>query len=278
MGYIKELSQISYKDIKDYGGKSCSLGQMLQADITVPPGLAVNTQAQHDFEGRSFSKEFKDELRVLFNQASLSRVAVRSSAVAEDSADASWAGQLETCLNVSFDDIEKAIRKCWKSIRSPEALAYASDKRLGADELLVGVVIQSMVDSDVSGVMFTANPITGDRSQVMIEGLYGLGEMLVQGIVTPDRYTVSSKKMTDIDFEIAVKTKQMVYRDKKNHIDKVPAEKEDKAVLKEEQVIRLARLGILIEKFYGKPQDIEWALHDSRFYIIQARPITTLNK
>ena len=123
----------------------------------------------------------------------MQRVVVRSSAVAEDASDASWAGQLESYLNITADKLEVSVRKCWKSIKSKHALDYAKDKNLSRDDLLVGVAVQAMVEPESAGVMFTVNPVTGNQKEIMIESAYGLGEMVVQGTVTPDNFSGSSK-------------------------------------------------------------------------------------
>ncbi|HSX41716.1 MAG TPA: PEP/pyruvate-binding domain-containing protein, partial [Candidatus Saccharimonadales bacterium] len=137
-------------------------------------------------------------------------------------------------------------------------------------------VVQKMVDSEKSGVMFTANPITSDRDTMIVEAVYGLGEMIVQGTMTPDHWDVAKQPLKVTNFEIAVKDEMMVYEDEENKIVKVPENLEDKAILREGGVLEIARLGLKIEEHYGKPQDIEWAFVDGNFYIVQSRPITTL--
>jgi phosphoenolpyruvate synthase/pyruvate phosphate dikinase len=275
--YIGYFQDIDYDNVRQYGGKSCSLGEMLQSGISVPTGFAIGIEAQLEFQDKPFSNEFKKELSEAFRKLNLKLVAVRSSAIAEDAADASWAGQLESYLNVTQDQLEGSIRKCWDSINTDHAVAYGAGKGLSKEDLLVGVAVQSMAPSEVAGVMFTVDPITGDRRRMIIEGLYGLGEMLVQGIITPDRYVVERSPLQIIDFDIQVKEQQMVYKQGKNRIVAVPSVLQDRAVLKESRVLQLAELGLKIEKHYGKPQDVEWGYVKGQFYILQARPITTLN-
>lgn len=274
--YLGRFKDISYKDAQLYGGKSCSLGEMLQAGIPVPNGFGISVEAQMEFNDKPFGDEFVIQLKNMFNELGLKRVAVRSSALAEDSSDASWAGQLESYLNVELDGLEDAIRQCWDSINTAHAISYAKYKGLKKEDLLVGVAVQAMVESEVAGVMFTADPIKRDRNNMMIEGLYGLGEMLVQGITTPDRYIVDKESDSVIDFEIAIKQQQMVYQDGKNRTEPVPENIADRAVLREKQVMELAHIGMKIESYYGSPQDIEWAFAKGKFYIVQSRPITTL--
>ncbi len=275
--YLEFFKNIDSSKSRLYGGKSSSLGEMLQAGIPVPDGFALSTEVQKEFQNKPFSEKIKSELRSAFKELNLKRVAIRSSAVAEDSADASWAGQLESYLNVEFEDIEENIIKCWASIKSDHAVNYAKDKGLKEDSLLVGVAIQSMIPSDVAGVMFTVDPVTKSNNLMVIEGLYGLGEMLVQGVVTPDRYLVDSNNMKVVEFNIEIKSKFMRFSNGQNITEKVPKNIEDRSVLREKQVVELAKLGKKIETHYGTPQDIEWALVNSGFYIIQSRPITTLN-
>lgn len=276
MKYIAPFGSISKKESLVYGGKVASLGEMFQAGIPVPNGFGISIEAHRDLGGKPFPDEFKQELKTAFKLLGFERVAVRSSAVAEDAADASWAGQLETYLNVDASGLEDAVRKCWKSVEASHVKAYASDKKLGEDSLLVGVVVQGMVDSEASGVMFTVNPVTGNEDELMIEAAYGLGETVVQGIVTPDNFLVDTKSMVVTQFGIQIKEKMMVYRDGENVILPVPETIADRAVLREEQVVELAKLGLKISDHYGVPQDIEWARAKGEFYIVQARPITTL--
>lgn len=277
MKYISPFSRISKKDSMVYGGKVASLGEMYSAGIPVPNGFGVSIEAHRELGGKPFTDEFRQDLRSALNELGHDRVAVRSSAVAEDAADASWAGQLETYLNVDADGLEDAIRKCWKSVDANHVKAYAEGKKLGKDSLLVGVVVQGMVDSEASGVMFTVNPVTHNKGELMIEGAYGLGETVVQGIVTPDNWLVDRKSNTVSHFGIQVKEKMMIFQNGKNVTLAVPDAIADRAVLREEQVLELAALGVKIEDHYRAPQDIEWARSKGAFYIVQARPITTLD-
>lgn len=276
MKYIQFFKDIGIKNSKEFGGKVASLGEMYSAGIPVPNGFGISIEAHREFASKPFSMEFKVELCNAFLKLRAKRVAVRSSAVAEDAADASWAGQLETYLNINGDGLESAVRKCWVSVEASHVKNYAKDKNVSKEDMLVGVAVQSMVDSEVAGVMFTINPTTKNKNEIMIEGAYGLGEMVVQGIVNPDNYLVDNKSLQVSHFGINIKERMMAFQNGKNVIVKVPEDKSDRAVLREPQVISLAKLGKMIEKHYGKPQDIEWAYKDKKFYIVQSRPITTL--
>lgn len=282
---IRYFNQISREDINIAGGKGASLGEMARAGIPVPPGFVVTVDAFKAFSESDFPKELEEEILQAFDrlwQPSFAkatageRVAVRSSAVAEDSTKASWAGQLETYLNVSRDGLIESIRKCWDSIESERALSYASDKNLSKEDLAVAVVVQRMVDSDVSGVMFTVNPVTEDPNELMIEATFGLGELLVQGEITPDNFLIRKNDLKVINTDIQVKEKKLIFQDGKNVEVELSEEEEGRRTLTNEQIKELAALGVKIEKHYGKPQDIEWALENGRLYILQSRPITTL--
>ncbi len=276
MKYIKQLSEINRVNASNYGGKAASLGELLAVGFPVPNGFAIAAEASNDFAARPLSAGFKAELHHAFLKLNTTRVAVRSSATVEDASDASWAGQLESYLNVSEGRLDDSVRKCWDSIRSGRALSYAEDKNLSEDQLTVGVVVQDMVDSQVSGVMFTANPVTSDRNSMIIEAVYGLGEMIVQGAITPDRWVVIKKPLSVPEFHISVKDSQMLFTGTENKVVQVPASMSDKATLREKQVEEIASIGLRIEQHFRVPQDIEWAFKEGKFYVVQSRPITTL--
>lgn len=276
MKYILPFSLISKKDKSRFGGKVASLGEMYQAGIPVPNGFGVSIEAHKEFKHRPFSDEFKSELHQAFKTLGAQRVAVRSSAIAEDAGDASWAGQLESYLNTEEEKLEEKVRLCWQSIDTSHAQDYARDKNICEGDLLVGVAVQAMVDPDAAGVMFTVNPVSVDRKEIMIESAYGLGEMVVQGAVTPDNFIVNRSKNEVTNFGISIKEKMMIYENGKNRIKAVPDDIEDRATLRENQVLELAQLGMKIENLYKAPQDIEWAIKSGVFFVVQARPITTL--
>ena len=207
-------------------------------------------------------------------------VAVRSSATAEDLPTASFAGQQDTYLNVKGEkDLLESVRKCWASLFTSRAIYYRVINKFHHEKVLICVVVQEMIDSQKAGVLFTVNPVTGDRNEQIIEGSFGLGESVVSGQVTPDSYIVK-KKPFEIK-EITVNEKNIAfYRDKeKGHNKKVELDnlKANSQCLTEDEIKGLAELGIKIEEHYKKPQDIEWAVGpDKKLYILQSRPITTL--
>jgi pyruvate,water dikinase len=209
-------------------------------------------------------------------------VAVRSSATAEDLPDASFAGQQETFLNVKGgDELVYYVRKCWSSLFTPRAIFYRTQKGFPHEKVLISVAVQKMVNSKAAGVMFTLHPVTGDRSKIVIEGAWGLGEAVVSGAVTPDRFIVDKATLKILSKEVAEKTVEYI-RDPKTgktlHAE-VPPERRRIPCLTDEEIIELAKLAKRIEEHYGKPQDIEFAIdRDLPFpenvFIVQSRPET----
>lgn len=193
MKLIKNFNEININDIATAGGKGASLGELTQAGFSIPPGFVITAQAHKKFLNDQIPIDFEEEILKAFDNLDTKRVAVRSSAIAEDSAHASWAGQLVTYLNVLKKDLITKIRECWNSIKSERALVYSGEHKLSENELFVAVVVQKMVESTTSGVIFTVNPITKDRNEIMLESGYGLGEMLVQGFITPNNFVVDKK-------------------------------------------------------------------------------------
>jgi pyruvate,water dikinase len=209
-------------------------------------------------------------------------VAVRSSATAEDLADASFAGQQETFLNTRGSDevIQNTVR-CWSSLFTPRAIFYRTEKGFAHEKVFISVGIQKMVNSKTAGVMFTINPVTGDPSHIVIEGNYGLGEAVVSGSVTPDDFVIDKATHSIVSRTIAKKTVQYI-RDPKTgktvHAD-VPADKQNQPCINDDEIAKLAELAMLIEQHYGKAQDIEWAIDQdlpfpNNIFIVQSRPET----
>ncbi|MCK4477912.1 phosphoenolpyruvate synthase [Candidatus Bathyarchaeota archaeon] len=209
-------------------------------------------------------------------------VAVRSSATAEDLPDASFAGQQETYLNVKGpDELVKKTIKCWSSLFTPRAIFYRTEKGFKHEQVLISVGVQKMVNARSAGVMFTINPVTGDRSQIIIEGTWGLGEAVVSGAETPDHFVVDKQTLEIIERKIAKKTAEYVrnLQTGKTESAVVPSERQDKPCITDEEIHRLAQLGNQIDQHYGKPQDIEWAIDrdlvfPENIFIVQSRPET----
>ena len=260
MSYIKLFDQITNEDIMQVGGKGRALGIMSREGLPIPPGFVITTDAYREFFNTSIPENIQEEIVHTFDMLGAELVAVRSSAVAEDSANTSWAGQLETYLNVSRDNLIESINKCWASIQTDRANAYAQKQGLSANQN-IAVVVQKMIPSEVSGVLFTVNPVTKKSDEMMLEAVYGLGELLVQGMVTPYNYILDKKTG-----EVKMQTRGEQEPPENLH----PAE-----ILTQDEIKKLAALALQIENIYKKPQDIEWAKENQKFYILQSRPITT---
>ncbi len=311
--FTKTFQNISKKDIDLAGGKGASLGEMTQAKIPVPPGFVVLAQAFDRFleetdlnvevqaifdkinhEDPKSVEQSSKEIRALirdvkfpedigreitkeFNKLGAEFVAVRSSATAEDSAIASWAGELESYLNVTEDNLLELVKKCWSSLFTPRAIFYRFEKELHKQKVSVAVVIQKMVQSEISGITFTVHPVTKDENQMVIEAGYGLGEAIVGGMITPDTYVINKKDFSFVDVNIS-QQEMMITKKGKQGVEEVgiPQEKQEQQKLANDRIIELAKICQNIEKHYQFPQDIEWAMEDDKFYITQSRPITTL--
>lgn len=204
-------------------------------------------------------------------------VAVRSSATAEDLPDASFAGQQETYLNVQGEaNLIQNIRACWASLFEPRAIFYRHEKNFDHFKVGIAVPVQQMIQSRVSGIMFTVNPVTNNKNQIVIEAIWGLGEKIVQGAYTPDHYLVQKLSWKILQKQTQPQTKQLIWSKNKNRELKLSHSKKSQTKLTDEQIISLARLGHKIQQHYFFPQDIEWALTEKGFYLVQSRPITTL--
>lgn len=203
-------------------------------------------------------------------------VAVRSSATAEDLPGASFAGQQDTFLNVTGRTLLRKVQQCWSSLFTPRAIFYRREKGFAHDEVLISVAVQEMIDSKASGVMFTLEPVQGDRDKVVINASWGLGEAVVSGQVSPDEYTVEKGTLRILDRKVFRKQKQIVYDQAGGTAwAPVPEAVQNVQALTDDAIVRLARYGVQIEGHYGAAQDIEWAVDkEDRIFILQARPET----
>lgn len=277
MNFIKTFDQISKRDVKEVGGKGSSLGELIRAGLSVPNGFVITTQVYKKFSNQELSSDVIRDIINAFEKLETDRVAVRSSAVSEDSLSSSWAGQLESYLNVKKEDLISRIRDCWNSMRSERVLSYIAERGLEGDNLLISVVVQKMIESEVSGVMFSVNPITQNNREIMIEAGYGLGEMLVQGLITPDNFLVDKNSLEIKEKNINAQETMLIYQDGENKEVPITIGKKNEPALNDVQIKELAKLAVLVEKHYNYPQDIEWALEKGKFYLLQSRPITTLS-
>ncbi len=292
------------------GGKASGLARLLRAGLPVPPGFVLTTEAFHAFLrennlvasldtlGRSEARDVEaeviarlrsgswpDELRSQLEAAydSLSEragsrpVAVRSSATAEDSAGASFAGQHLTLLNVEgLDALRDAVLRCWASLYDAAALHYRRTRGVH-DQPAMAVAIQALVPAEAAGVAFTVDPVTGDRETMLIEAAWGLGEGVVSGLVAPDHYAVRKASGAVLKREISEKTARVTAASGGGTRDEtLPAERARAAVLDDGQIAEIARLALRVEELSGAPQDIEWALAGGAFYLLQARPVTAV--
>lgn len=204
-------------------------------------------------------------------------VAVRSSATAEDLPEASFAGQQETYLNIrGTDSLLGAVKKCWASLWTARAIAYRIKNNIDQASVALAVVVQELVFAEVAGILFTVNPINGNREELVINAAWGLGEAVVSGAVTPDTLTIDKPKGKVIRREIAEKLVMTVRTEEGTSEVPVPDPQKKKAVLSDAQALELARLGMQIEEFYAMPMDVEWTFAEGKFSIVQARPITAL--
>jgi phosphoenolpyruvate synthase/pyruvate phosphate dikinase len=313
--FVRIFSNISKEDVGLAGGKGASLGEMIQHDIPVPNGFVilstaferfinetklnveidsilhkVNHKEMHTVEEASeeiqaliLQQEFPQDLSKIilqeFEKLQTRFVAVRSSATAEDSNTAAWAGQLDTFLNTNKETLLENVKKCWASLFTPRAIFYRFEKELHKTKISVAVVVQKMVESEISGIAFSVHPVTEDYNQLIIEAGYGLGEAIVSGQITPDSFVVEKEPFHILNKQINKQAKQLVRKEQGGNEWKEIEEEEGKQqVLSNEQILELSKLIIQIEKHYGFPVDVEWALEKGNFYITQSRPITTLTQ
>jgi phosphoenolpyruvate synthase/pyruvate phosphate dikinase len=311
--YVLNFSEIDRTSGERVGGKGANLGELYRIpEIEVPPGFCIVTDAFDDFVNTS--REYRNLLHSL-QIAGKSRIelqtigaslrshlenleipapiqdeilrdwqisgchnayAVRSSATAEDLPGASFAGQQDTFLNVKGKaNLLYSIKKCWASLFSDRAIVYRSQNGFPHDQVKLAVIVQRMIFPDISGIMFTADPVTGNRKVISIDASFGLGEALVSGLVSADFYQIKSDKV--IHKKIARKEVE-IRASKSGGTVREEIEEERKTVpsLSEENALRLAGIGRRIQAHFGSPQDIEWCLDEAKIFILQSRPITTL--
>ena len=276
------------------GGKAASLSR-LASEHRVPPGFALTTTAferalggaplsQASFEsGRSLPRSLYDQLCDAYHglaricQQTELKVAVRSSAVDEDGATASFAGQHDTFLNVTGEEgVADAVARCWASVNNPHALDYRRRQGLPVEDAKIGVLVQQLVPADASGVVFGANPVTGDRNEVVINASWGLGESIVGGTVTPDTFVVAKESQTVTSRQISEKLRMTVQAPEGTEEVDVPRSLRSKPAVDDDQAVEMARLAIDLERATGWPVDIECAYQGGELYLLQCRPITTL--
>lgn len=312
--YVLGFQEIDKNKLALVGGKGANLGELSRIEgIRVPEGFCVTTEAYKEVIGNNEElNSLLDQLSLLKadNREGISKIgakirqviegiaiphdinveitcflsrlgensayAVRSSATAEDLPTASFAGQQDTYLNIiGKEAILKHISKCWASLFTERAVTYRIQNGFDHCKIHLSVVIQKMVFSQASGIMFTADPVTSNRKVHSIDAGFWLGEALVSGLVNPDTYKVREGKV--VDKKISTK-KLAVYaiKDGGTKVEEIESERQNSQVLTDEQILQLERIGRKIESCFGCPQDIEWCLANGEFYIVQSRPITAL--
>lgn len=313
MEFTRNFKQLAKDDVDIAGGKGASLGEMTKAGIPVPGGFVVLSGAFERFlEETDLHSEIdsilhkvdhkkihtvenaSEEIKVLILEAKMPSdiaseikkefkklnskyIAVRSSATAEDSSVAAWAGQLESYLNTTEDDLLEKVQHCWASLFTPRAIFYRFEKGLHEQHISVAVVIQKMIQSEVSGIAFSVHPVTQDYNQLIIEAGLGLGEAIVSGSITPDSYVVEKQPRRIADKNISEQARGLFRSATSgNEWRDISKEMGEKQVLSDNHILQLSDIVLNIEKHYGFPCDIEWALENGKFYIVQSRPITTL--
>ena len=206
-------------------------------------------------------------------------VAVRSSATAEDLPSASFAGQQATLLNIKGEaNLVNAVRECWASLFTPRAIFYREENKIPHEKVKISVIVQKMVQSHVSGVMFTIDPVSNEKDKIVIEAVWGLGETIVQGSALPDRYVVQKETFDILSKEISEQPIQLIKVGGQTKETKVPEKARQLQKISNEQIITLATIGDKLQKHYFFPQDIEWALEGKKLFIVQTRPVTTMGK
>lgn len=308
------FKEINKSMIPEVGGKGANLGEMENNNFPIPGGFVVTASAYTknmvdnkilktiediekniDVNNTSELNQKSQELKNIILKHPVSEdlrkkiedcykklgkdiyVAVRSSATAEDLPDASFAGQQDTFLNISKkENVVEAVKKCWASLFNARAIFYRRKQNFPISNVKIAVVIQKMINSEISGIMFTANPINNALDELVIEAGYGLGESIVSGSITPDTFTVEKKTFKVIDKKISTQTWAYVKSELGNQKINIPKNKQSIQKIDDKYVIALAKIGAAIEKHYNRPQDTEWALENDVLYVVQARPITTL--
>lgn len=271
------FDEISPELHTEAGGKGRSLARLYQAGYPVPEGFVILPSA---FAAEGLKPGVWEQVRAYLEQMRSSDpdivFAVRSSALSEDSTQASFAGEFDTVLNVSAENVvRQAIQTVFQSKLNQRVKAYSQVKGLDSN-CCIAVIVQRLICADASGVLFTANPVTGQRDQAVVTAAWGLGEAIVGGLVTPDTLTIDKTSFQMLSQQIADKQMMTVRVSSGTEEHVVPEKLRRAAVLSGVQVTELVRLGVQIEMLYGMPMDIEWVLAEEKLYIVQARPITAL--
>jgi len=299
---VTRIHAVGRDDLELAGGKGANLGELMRAGFPVPDGFIVSTEAygtvvedaglaevitaglaarddgatiRAAFENVTIPDGLAAAIIAAYTDLGLGPVAVRSSATAEDLAGAAFAGQQDTYLNVIGNAaVLDAVRRCWGSLWTERAIAYRRRQQIESVNLRIAVVVQLMVDAEFAGVMFTANPVTGTRDEVVVDATPGLGEAVVSGLVTPDHYVIDSHGEVR---EHSPGRREVIIRSTAGggvtHSTEAGPEP---STLPDMVLTELAVLGRSVAAHFGRPQDIEWAYADGQIWLVQARPMTAL--
>jgi pyruvate,water dikinase len=281
------LGQPACGEVELVGGKVANLSR-LAAEYRVPPGFCLSIRSYDRWapglrEQDLLPPECRAQLQTAYAElarrcgAEQPSAAVRSSAVDEDGRAASFAGQYETYLNrVGAEEVERAVRDCWASMRSERVREYRRRYGLPLDRGQLAVLVQQLVPADVSAVVFSADPVSGDREVVVVNASWGLGESIVGGTVSPDAYQVRKADLQVVERRIADKERMTVLVPGGTGEVGVPRFLRTQPALDEAQLAELARLALALEAYWGWPVDAECAFKGGELYLLQCRPITTL--
>ncbi len=279
MSHIRWLGDDDCHDQSVVGGKAASLSR-LAALHRVPPGFAIPALPAVDHAMvDALVAAVEHAYRGLGDRCGTPQpaVAVRSSALDEDGADASFAGQHDTYLNIrGVDAVLDAVRRCVLSASSAEALAYRRQRSLSVDDVQMAVLVQQLVPADVAAVVFSANPISGNRDQVMINANWGLGESIVGGAATPDTFVVDKRGLEISSRDVARKDRMTVMTETGTAEADVPSDLQTRSSLDDAQIREVAQLAVMLESAVGHAVDVECAIAGNVLYLLQCRPITTL--
>jgi pyruvate, water dikinase len=267
---MKDMSLSSLAEASNQalvGGKAQALGKMMRAGFNVPIGFVVSADCFI-----KMTPALEKNLLSAFDLMGASYVAVRSSAKNEDGADSTWAGQLDTFLNCDRQNLVKKIEACWKSASSDRAVSYAKQSAIQSTE--VAVIVQEMIQSQISGVAFSVHPVSNDSTQIVIEAGLGLGEAIVSGQITPDTYVVDKSSGRILESHISPQHKKLVIgiEGETSWENIFPVNHNQK--LNSDQIAELCKVTTQLEKFFEHSVDVEWAICDNELYILQCRPVT----
>jgi len=310
--FFVNLDTCSPYSLEAIGGKAQNLGKLTSAGFPVPQGIVIPTYTYESYtknkvkneltlllesinydNERNIEEKSKQIKKLILNISFQSKLekeiietlqkldknslwAVRSSAAAEDLPEASFAGQQDSFLNVSAEQITTFIKKCWASYWNKRAITYRHNNNINHLSGGIAVVIQRMINADKSGVLFTSDPRGKRKSTMILESIYGLGEAIVSGLVTPDQFAINKQTGKIVKQNINKQTVQIKYLNGKNKTCTVPDEEQNKPSMNPSLIKQLVKLGKQIETYFNTPQDIEWSIENDNIYILQSRPITTI--